>query len=134
MASVIFPFRKEKSAIFGEIARPVAKVFFWSNKRNKWEEIWMIVDTGADYSLLPKYLSWELGVDLKRDCEEHQTAGIGGQENVFLYRAQKVKLVSWQGIIPIGFLENDDVPPLLGRQDFFEKFRVTFDNHKTTFS
>ena len=134
MARVIFPFRKEKSAIFGEIARPVAKVFFWSDRWNDWESVWMIADTGADYSLLPKYLSWELGVDLARDCEKHQTGGIGGEETVFLFRKQKVKLGSWQGIIPVGFLGNDDIPPLLGRQDFLEKLKVTFENHKTIFS
>lgn len=57
--------------IFGEIARPVAKVFFWSKKWQSWEEIWMIVDSGADYTILPSYLSIQLGVDLKSDCQKH---------------------------------------------------------------
>lgn len=133
MASVIFPFRKEKSVIFGEIFRPIAKVFFWSKKWQTWEEIWMIVDSGADYTILPGYLSNRLGVDLKADCEDHKTIGVGGQEAVFLFKKQKVRLGPWDRIIPVGFLKRDDVPPLLGRQDFLEGFKVVFENHKTIF-
>lgn len=35
--------------------------------------------------------------------------------------------------VPIGFLENDSVPPLLGRQEFFETFKVVFEKFTTTF-
>ena len=134
MVSIVFPFRKEKSVIFREIARPVAKIFFWSRRWRKWEDVWMIVDTGADYTLLPNYLAWELGVDLTRDCEKFPTRGIGGEEIVYLYRKQKVKLGRWVDTVPVGFLARDDIPPLLGRQDFLEKFKVVFEKHQTIFS
>lgn len=94
----------------------------------------MIVDTGADYTLLPRYLSFELGVDLAKDCERHRTGGVGGEEYVYLYRGQKVRLGRWDKAIPVGFLARDDIPPLLGRQAFLEEFRVIFENRKTIFS
>ena len=46
-----FPFKIEKSPILGTIYRPIAKVSFWSKKEKYWLEVWMIVDTGADYTL-----------------------------------------------------------------------------------
>jgi len=93
----------------------------------------MIVDSGADYTILPGYLSAQLGVDLTTDCQKHKTGGIGGEEYVYLFRNQKVKLGRWQGIIPCGFLARDDISPLLGRQDFLERFKVTFEKHQTIF-
>lgn len=133
MAKIIFPFRKEKSVIFGAIFRPIAKVFFWSAKWQKWEEIWMVVDTGADHTLLPGYLAPRLGVDLTSGCEKHKTGGVGGEEVVYLYKDQKVRLGGWNKVIPVGFLDRDNIPPLLGRQDFLEDLRVIFEKHKTAF-
>ena len=130
MIPVIFPFRQEESKIFGEVWRPVAKVFFWSSRFEKWQGVWMIVDTGADYTLLPNYMARELGVNLEKDCQRHKTVGIGGSEVVYLFRKQKVKLGNWEGLIPVGFLNHDNIPLLLGRQDFMEDFKVVFENHK----
>lgn len=93
----------------------------------------MIVDTGADYTILPRWLANDLNVDLKADCERHSTGGIGGSETVFLLRAMTVQVGRWTGVIPVGFLTHDDVPPLLGRQDFSEKFRLIIENYTTTF-
>lgn len=46
----------------------------------------MIIDTGADYTLLPKYFSVRLGVRLKQDCQVFKTAGIGGEEKVYFFK------------------------------------------------
>lgn len=131
-----FKFRKEKSLLFGEIYRPIAQVFFWSKIAHEWIEVWMIVDTGADYTLLPHYLVNDLGIDLESDCRIFSTGGIGGIEKVYLLKEKlKVKLGKWEEKIPIGFLERDEIPPLLGRQDFLEKFETLFSkNHVVSFS
>lgn len=34
---------------------------------------------------------------------------------------------------PVGFLATNYIPPLLGRQEFFETFKVTFENSHTYF-
>lgn len=94
----------------------------------------MIIDSGADYSLLPHYMSSYLGIDPKKDCKCFSTIGIGGSENVYLLEKTKIKLGTREIIAPVGFLERDSVPPLLGRQEFMEKFATLFYNHKTTFS
>lgn len=129
-----FPFEIRSSGIFGPIARPVAKVDFWSRLSNNWVEILMLVDTGADYTLLPKFYAEDLGINLETECKVYSTFGIGGSETVFVLKNAKVRLGELTFNIPIGFLERDNIPPLLGRQDFIEDFKVTFFKHYTSFS
>ena len=130
-----FLFRKENSTILGTIYRPVAKVLFLSKKRDYWSEVWMIVDTGADYTLLPKYVAHDLQIDLEKDGKVLLTQGIGGAEKVYFLPKITVKLGNWKRIIPVGFLDRDGIPPLMGRHLFFETFEVLFSsNHTLTFS
>lgn len=129
-----FPFEIRSSGIFGPIARPVAKIDFWSRVSNNWVEILMLVDTGADYTLLPKFYAEDLGINLETECNAYSTFGIGGSETVFVLKNAKVKLGELKFNIPIGFLERDNIPPLLGRQNFIENFKVTFFKHYTSFS
>lgn len=132
--ALTFQFEKSSSPILGTIHRPVAKVFFYSKQKDRWYEIWMIVDSGADYTLLPRYFAYRLGIDLKKDCQLFKTAGIGGEEKVFFLRRIKAKLGIWEREIPIGFLDRDNIPPLLGRYLFLETFEVYFSSsHYTTF-
>ena len=122
------------SPLFGVIFRPVVKVEFQIQTTGEWLELPMIVDTGADYTMLPRWLAKNLRVDLDQYCEKRSTLGIGGTETVFLQRKMTVRLGRWVGDVPIGFVNRDDIPALLGRQDFSEKFRVVLENHTTTFS
>ena len=132
--ALTFEFEKVSSPIFGTVYRPVAWVEFWSKTQRQWIGIWMVVDSGADYSLLPGYMSGYLGINLLNDCKGFSTFGIGGKENVFLLEKAKIKLGTWEITAPVGFLERDTVPPLLGRQGFMEKFATLFFKHKTFFS
>lgn len=135
MAGVIkFPFEVTSSQIFGRISRPIARVDFWSYAIKNWVEIVMLVDTGADYSLLPKFYADDLGINLEKDCQPYSTFGIGGSETVYLLKETMVKLGPWQLTIPVGFLERDNIPPLLGRQNFLEDFKVIFHHHTSHFS
>lgn len=133
--ALTFQFEKDFSPILGTIYRPLAQIFFFAAAKNRWYETWMIVDTGADYTLLPKYFSQRLGVDLKRECQVFKTVGIGGSEKVYFLPRIKVKLGKWERYIPVGFLERDDIPPLMGRHLFMETFETLFSsNHTLTFS
>jgi len=130
-----FPFRTEKSSILGKIYRPVVKVFFWTDKIRQWTEVWMIVDTGADYTLLPRFMANKLGIDLEKDCKIFNTYGIGGTERVYFLPKIKTKLGDCVRIIPVGFLERDEIPSLMGRHLFLETFETVFSsNHNLSFS
>ena len=130
-----FSFRTEKSSILGIIRRPVAQVFFWSKKDKIWSELWMIVDSGADYTLLPRFMADKLNVNLEKDCKIFSTYGVGGGERVYFLPKIKVKLGDWKRMIPVGFLEINEIPPLMGRQLFLETFETLFSsNHTISFS
>lgn len=124
----------ENSPIFGKVYRLVALMCFWSKKIEGWVEILGIVDTGADYTLLPCHMAKNLGVNFKKDCQKFATTGIGGTQNVYLVRYWKVKLGKWEKTIPVGFLDSDTIPPLLGRQEFLEDFQIVFENHAVNFN
>lgn len=130
-----FPFRVEKSSILGTIHRPVARVFFWSKQIEQWTEVWMIVDTGADYTLLPRFMADKLGINLEKECKIFNTYGVGGGERVYFLPKIKVKLGEWEQSIPVGFLERNEIPPLMGRHLFLETFETLFSsNHTVSFS
>lgn len=130
-----FPFRVEKSSVLGTIRRPVARVFFWSKPEEEWMETWMIVDTGADYTLLPRFMAKILGINLEKECKAFTTFGVGGGERVYFLPKIKVKLGNWERNIPIGFLERNEVPPLMGRHLFLETFETLFSSdHIVSFS
>lgn len=132
---VNFPYEEKPSAIFRRIKRPVAKVRFWSKKFDRWLEYTMIVDTGADYTLLPFSKAKDLGVNLEKDCKRFVSRGIGGSETVyFLKKKTKAAIGDWKGKIPVGFLEKEDIPPLLGRQGCLDIFDVLFSKFVTYFS
>ncbi len=132
--SIIFPFRKDTSPIFGIIHRPVAEVYFKHKKQNLWQSVTMVVDSGADYTLLPHFLALELGINLNKDCKKINTQGVGGKSEVYLLKSKtKVRLGEYERNISVGFLSSDFIPPLMGRQDFFETFRVIFENLQVIF-
>lgn len=130
-----FSYEVKPSAIFKFVRRPVAFVSFWSDKFNRFIRDTLIVDTGADYTILPKYFSKVLGIDLGKDCIPYISKGIGGEAKIYLAKKKIIVLVGQaKRQIPVGFLDHDDVPPLLGRQECLDTFKLTMENFITTFS
>lgn len=126
--AVKFPFEKIGDSLFGIIYRPIAKVLLQSPSQKTWAETWMIVDTGADFTILPRYLSEDLGVSLEKDCIKDTTFGVGGQQTLYLCKEKiKAKIGSFERQIPLAFLDSNEVPPLMGRLGFLE----TFDTYLT---
>lgn len=131
---IVFPFEKQQTTIFGVVRRPVADVSFWSDILTNWVPVKMIVDSGADYTLLPKWLAAKFGIDLSKDCRRFDTRGVGGKQAVYVVKnGWKAKIGNWENKITLGFLADDSIPPLLGRLHFLEKLKVTFENFETIF-
>lgn len=133
--AVTFQFKQEISPFFGIISRPIAEVFLKHTAENIWQPVTMIIDTGADYTLLPLFLATPLGVNVKNDCRKISTRGVGGKSAVFLLN-DKIdgKIGNLHRSFPLGFLSHNYIPPLLGRREFFETFKVVFDKLTVTFS
>lgn len=126
--NVKFGFEKIGKNFFGDLYRPVAKVRFHSpNDVNIWTEAWMIVDTGADFTILPRYLAKDLALILEKDCVRDETYGVGGKQAIYLCKDKvTVKIGSLERRIPLAFFDSNEVPPLLGRLGFLETFDTEF--------
>ena len=125
--NISFDYEYNGEDVFGKIYRPVAKVKFFSPVVNKQVEVWMIVDTGADHSILPRHLSEKLRISLEKDCIKEFTFGIGGSKNIYFCKKKiKVKLGNAERKVPIAFLDSNEVPALLGRLGFLETFDTQF--------
>jgi len=132
---VKFDFEYGGKSYFGEVFRPVAKVSFKSPNLPIWSDVWMVVDTGADFTILPRYVSRDLGISLEKECVLDSTVGVGGKQKIYLYKAKIIaKIGNVLRKIPLAFFDGDEVPALLGRLGFLETFDVEFlKNHIVNF-
>ena len=128
-----FPFTFIGQTKLGRIYRPFAIISAYAKQRKKWQPLEMIIDTGADYSLFPKKYAGILGVNLLKECLVETTLGIGGAETVYQYRNLPIRIGNWEKQIPVGFLERNDIPPLLGRLECLESLRLVFENKESFF-
>lgn len=131
---VTFKYQFLGSNSLGKIYRPRAEVTFPLDGKPS-ISAWMIIDTGADHTILPKSLADALGISLRKDCTKEKTNGVGGSQSVYYLKKKIPVLVgSLKRDVPLAFFDNDRLPPLLGRLGFLETFDVTFSkNHTVTF-
>lgn len=133
--SAKFPFEYIGESFFGKIYRPIAKVSLQSVKTNVWAETWMVVDTGADFTILSRYLAKDLEVFLEKDCVKDETFGVGGEQTIYLCKQKiKAKIGGIERHVPLAFFDSNEVPALLGRLGFLETFDTEFlKNHVVVF-
>lgn len=132
--AVTFSFKEESSPILGTIKRPIAVADFYNKREKVFQPITLVVDTGADYTLLPKFFAPLLGINLEKECKKIKTQGVGGYQLVYFSKDKLlVKLGDYERKIPLGFLNSNLIPPLLGRHEFFETFRVVFEKYEVSF-
>lgn len=87
----------------------------------------MVVDTGADFSILPYYLSEDLAISLEKDCLKDITEGVGGRQSIYMCKFKiKAKIGRLERSVPLAFFDTNEVPALLGRQGFLETFDTEF--------
>lgn len=127
-----FPFRYISTNTFGQIWRPYARILILKKDMpNIWLERVAIIDTGADFTVFPKNDAAIFGINLKKETELDTTFGIGGKEVIYLYKNLQIKIGNYRLKIPVGFLNRNDIPALLGRQHFLEIFNLTLKNHRS---
>jgi len=124
---VKFSFEDNGLTPFGHIYRPVAKVTLKAPSVNKFVGIWMVVDTGADFTIIPRHFSEKLRVSLERDCTKDITLGVGGAQTIYFLKSRiSAKIGNMERKIPIAFFDNNEVPALMGRLGFLETFDAEF--------
>lgn len=122
-----FSYEKVSEHFFGTIRRPIAQVSFKAKGQDIWVKTWMIVDTGADFSILPRYYAKDLGISFSKDCIKNATIGVGGQTAVYLYKSKmEARIGTLKRKVPIAFFDSNEIPALLGRLGFMETFDMEF--------
>ncbi|MEW5759129.1 MAG: hypothetical protein AB1755_06690 [Candidatus Omnitrophota bacterium] len=85
----------------------------------------MIVDSGADISIIPKSEGDLLGFRIEEGEEVKDISGIGGQIPI-LYRTVDMFIGAENMKIKVAWALVDDLPPILGREDIFDNFNIEF--------
>lgn len=124
---VRFPFEDEGKSSFGHIYRPVAKISLTSPTVDISINVWMIVDTGADYTIIPRHFATKLRISLETDCVKDTTVGVGGTQTIYFCKKRiTATLGPFKRNIPLAFFDTSEVPALLGRLGFLETFDSEF--------
>lgn len=128
MKRYIFPYRREYSTLIGEIYRPIVIVYLQA-KNKRWVGFTLYADSGADITLLPESACEGLGYNLKAG-EPGYVGGITrGRIQVYVHEIT-MKLGEEVFRAKIAFAQTESVPPLLGRTDVFDRFKVCYDNKR----
>lgn len=121
-----FPYQY-KRIDFGKIFNPL--VLLSVKASWGWQNLWFLVDSGADTVMIPVDLAKELGLSFNVSVKT-KLYGIGKQA---VYASPgKIILNIGKKEIPARsyFVHSKDSLLLLGRLDIFERFSITFDKTK----
>ena len=122
--SMVFPYGITLSGEGTVRLFPAAKVNFLT-REGEWFTLFVLMDSGANISALPKSDAVTLGIAL----EEGTPIIVGsiGAETRGWHHAVDIRLKDDVLTIPIVFLDDDDAPRILGRAGVFEHFTIVFD-------
>lgn len=126
-ASIDFPLL-EKVTAFGSI--PDALIPATLHTKLGPLNLQFILDTGADFTMLPHHMADLLGIDLAK-VPSGRSLGIEGGRGVKTW-LDWIRLTI--GPYPVRlrclFSENEQTPYLLGRADLFSAFSIAFDSRR----
>ena len=127
MPNIKIPFSPQKSNIFGTISRPLITMKVYSKTRNMWIPVYdTLADTGADVTLLPRYLG-EMIVDDITTGKYAEIKGVAPNAVLagFIHDA-KIEIFHKEINTKVIIGDSDDVRPVLGRFNGLDLFDITF--------
>lgn len=117
-----FKFARENSSSLGFVYRPIAKVGL-KDANGDMFELSMLVDSGADISILSKRIGDIMGVDVEQG-EAKVFWGIVGEMMAYVHKIS-LFLDGKEVETRVAFALSE-VPNLLGRLDIFKNFDISF--------
>ena len=118
-----FSFKKVVSPKFGEVLKPVIPVIVIGPKRKV--KTFMLLDSGADISLIPYSAGEIIGLDLDMTTRS-EIQGVGEGSVPYVPSQIKLQIEDIEITIRIGWALIEEVPFILGRLDLFQKFALEF--------
>src|SRR5882724_5111053 len=89
-----------------------------------------LVDSGADCTMLPRYIGQLIGVDF----DNLPTRNITGVEGRAIHGCKTTLQLRIASLvmppIPCIYVDSDRAPLLIGREGFFDLFNITLDNRR----
>jgi hypothetical protein len=107
---------------------PVAEVSF-PTPNNEWISLFLILDSGAAISALPKTDAVTLGIDASKG-RPLSIAGINGKATDGWQHELNIRIDKEMMKIPFVFLDNESSPRVLGRVGIFHRFTIVFEEQK----
>ncbi|MFQ5752913.1 MAG: aspartyl protease family protein [bacterium] len=118
-----FQFEKRHTQRLGEIFKPIVPVTLIGPKRSL--NIFMLLDSGADLSLIPYSVGETIGLEL--DIEHRsEVQGIGEGSVSYILSEAKLKIENIEISARVAWALIEEVPFILGRLDVFQNFSVEF--------
>ena len=121
--SIEFPFTSKRTAL-GTLLTPVVPVELLTRKG--FVTFQFLLDSGADFTLLPRHVADLVGIDLTT-APSTKTFGVEGGGLTVWVGPVTLRLGPEIFDVRCFFSERDDAPLLLGRMDIFSKFQIAFD-------
>ena len=120
-----FPILKKRTEL-GII--PDVKILLFLHIKSGYQPISFLLDTGADFTMLPSHIAEWIGIDLNK-LPQTRSYGIEGDKGVKVWLGRiRVKICQYELTIRCLFSSNQSCPYLLGRADIFSHFNIFFDN------
>ena len=121
---ITFRYKEESlGAGKGVVKRPVADVYLKTTS-GSWIEFHPYIDSGADLTMIPLSLGRLIGFHIEEDNVE-EVGGIRGSVPIIQVKVQ-MRISTEEFPLNLAWALIEEVPPLLGRADVFDKFIVTF--------
>ena len=122
-----FPYKIEKSNIFGIVKRPILKIKIFSEVTKEWTVIdEVLADTGADYSVIPRFIGNLLARDITRGKYIEIKGVVPGVMLVAYLHELKIRIKEKEFVAPVAFADSDDVPCIFGRIKALDLFDANF--------
>lgn len=110
----------------GYVWMPIIKI--WVVYRGQSHRVGAVVDSGADHTTLPFSLAKPFGIDPTSGIPVTVMSASGPVQN-YMHDGFLVKIANHEFHIPVLFSDNLPIT-LLGRNEIFEYFKVTFDQKR----
>lgn len=120
---ILFPYQRNSQGLYFPII-PVSLSF-----RSKKTDTLALIDSGATISIFKSDVAETLKINIERG-EEIYMGGVGGRIKGFIHQLE-MEVANRRINVPVVFSYEYLVSlNLLGRQSFFERFKITFDEKK----
>ncbi|MFQ5864873.1 MAG: hypothetical protein ACE5IW_06535 [bacterium] len=118
-----FSFKKVSSSKFGQILKPVVPVTVIGPKRKI--KVFMLLDSGADISMIPYSLGEIIGLELDV-ATRSEIQGIGEGSVPYVLSQVRLRMEEVEISARIGWALIEEIPFILGRLDLFEQLAIEF--------